>query len=160
MECDKLKFVGHSRGDALMGRARFCSECGVQLKVKRPAVLPLRAFCPRCSPRFRTVRLVLAAALVLATIVFAVSRFGGQREPFYFIGTPVESSVSGGPSTSSSSVGSPPSSEQTVKLASSVVGICGAPTRSGKPCQRKVKGGGYCWQHRDKAVERGSKPRE
>lgn len=27
-------------------------------------------------------------------------------------------------------------------------GICGAPTKSGKPCQRKVKDGGYCWQHR------------
>nr|AUN37137.1 hypothetical protein [uncultured bacterium] len=28
--------------------------------------------------------------------------------------------------------------------------ICGAPTASGRPCQRKVHGGGYCWQHKDK----------
>jgi hypothetical protein len=27
-------------------------------------------------------------------------------------------------------------------------GICGAPTRDGTPCQRRVAGGGYCWQHR------------
>jgi hypothetical protein len=160
IECDKLKFVGRSRGDDLMAAARFCSECGVRLKVKRSAILPLRAFCPRCSPRFRTVRLVLAVPVVLATIAFAISRFGAQREPFYFIGTPVESSVSGGLSTSSSSVESPLSSEQAVKPTISLVGICGAPTRSGKPCQRKVKGGGYCWQHRDKTVETGSRLRE
>jgi hypothetical protein len=103
---------------------------------------------------------VLAAALALATIAFAVSRFAAQREPFYFIGTPLESSANGGPSTPSSSVKSPRSSEQAVKATDSVLGICGAPTRSGKPCRRKVKGGGYCWQHRDKAIERSSKLRE
>jgi hypothetical protein len=31
------------------------------------------------------------------------------------------------------------------------VGICGAPTKSGKPCRRRVKGGGRCWQHRGQA---------
>ena len=143
-----------------MTAARFCSECGERLKVKRPAVLPLRAFCPRCSPRFRTVRLVLAAALVLATIAFAVSRLGAQREPFYFIGTPIESSLSGGSSLNDPLSTSLRSSEQAVKATSSGVGICGAPTRSGKPCQRKVKGGGYCWQHRDKSLEKGSTRRE
>jgi hypothetical protein len=30
------------------------------------------------------------------------------------------------------------------------VGICGAPTKSGKPCRRKVRGGGRCYQHRGK----------
>lgn len=25
---------------------------------------------------------------------------------------------------------------------------CGAPTKDGTPCKRKVKGGGYCWQHK------------
>jgi hypothetical protein len=28
------------------------------------------------------------------------------------------------------------------------VSICGAPTKSGKPCQRRVRGGGRCYQHR------------
>ena len=150
-----------------MAATRFCSECGARLKVKRPAVLPLRAFCPRCSPRFRTVRLVIPAALVLATIAFAVSRFNPTREPFHFIGTPIESSASGDstsphdrPSNSSHPVEPPRLSEQAVTSAGSVVGICGAPTRSGKPCQRKVKGGGYCWQHRDKSLEKRSTQRE
>lgn len=103
---------------------------------------------------------MLAAALVLATIAFAISRFPAQREPFYFIGTPLESSANGGPSISSPSVDSLRSSDQAVTSTNSVARICGAPTRSGKPCQRKVKGGGYCWQHRDKSVEKGSTGRE
>jgi hypothetical protein len=102
----------------------------------------------------------LAAPVVLATIAFTVSRFPAQREPFYFIGTPIESSFSGGSSLNDPLSTSLRSSEQAVKAASSVVGICGAPTRSGKPCQRKVKGGGYCWQHRDKSVETGATRRE
>lgn len=30
---------------------------------------------------------------------------------------------------------------------SSFSGICGAPTRKGGACRRRVKGGGHCWQH-------------
>lgn len=137
-----------------MSAARFCSECGVRLAVKRRAVLPLRAFCARCSPRFRAVRLVLVAILILATVGFAVSRLSPAREPFYLIGTPLQSGTNGGTTVSPYSFEPPQSSAQTV-AADSVIGLCGAPTRSGKPCQRKVKGGGYCWQHRDKPVAKG-----
>jgi hypothetical protein len=136
-----------------MAAARFCSECGERLEVKRRAILPLRAFCAHCAPRFRTVRLVSAAILVLAIIAFAVSRLSPEREPFYLIGTPMESSANLGTSASQGSIDPPRSGAQ--MSADPVIGICGAPTRSGKPCQRKVKGGGYCWQHRDKPVEKG-----
>jgi hypothetical protein len=30
--------------------------------------------------------------------------------------------------------------------------ICGAPTRKGTPCSRRVKGGGRCWQHAGQAA--------
>jgi hypothetical protein len=36
--------------------------------------------------------------------------------------------------------------------------ICGAPTKSGRPCRRKVKDGGYCWQHRDKSGVKSQHP--
>lgn len=137
-----------------MAAARFCSECGKRLEVKRRAVLPLRAFCARCSPRFRAVRLVSAAILVFATVAFAVSRLSPEREPFYLIGTPLQSSTNGGTTASSDSIEPNHSSAQTVAV-DWVIGLCGAPTRSGRPCQRKVKGGGYCWQHRDKPVGKG-----
>jgi hypothetical protein len=110
---------------------------------------------------------LLAGPVVLATIAFAVSRVGGQREPFYFIGTPIESGLSGGspsandpPSNSSRSDESLRSREQPAQSANASIEICGAPTRSGKPCQRKVKGGGYCWQHREKSTQKSSPQRE
>lgn len=31
---------------------------------------------------------------------------------------------------------------------SSTSSLCGARTKSGRPCRRKVKGGGYCYQHK------------
>lgn len=143
----------------MMTSARFCSECGERLKLNRRALLPLRAFCPRCSPRFRTVRLVSAAMLVLATIAFAASRLSSEREPFYLIGTPLQLSTNSGTSASPRSIEPDRTKAQTVAV-DSVIGICGAPTRSGRPCQRKVKGGGYCWQHRDKPVEKGFRQRK
>ena len=30
---------------------------------------------------------------------------------------------------------------------STISGYCGHPTKSGGSCSRRVKGGGYCWQH-------------
>lgn len=142
-----------------MAAARFCSECGERLDVERRALPLFRVLCPRCSPRFQTVRLLSVVFVVLAIVAFALSRLDAQREPFHFIGTPVESSANGSASTSSGSVESPTSSERAVTPTVLVTRICGAPTRSGKPCQRKVKGGGFCWQHRDKPVESGSRPR-
>ena len=133
-----------------MAAARFCSECGERLKVNRRAVLPLRAFCARCSPRFRTVRLVSAAMLVLTTIAFTVSRLSPEREPFHFIGTALQLSTNAGLYGLPGSIESASSGTHTDKAVDAGVSVCGAPTRSGKPCQRKVRGGGYCWQHRDK----------
>ncbi|HEX9961513.1 MAG TPA: hypothetical protein VGB00_11305, partial [Pyrinomonadaceae bacterium] len=31
--------------------------------------------------------------------------------------------------------------------ATEAVYFCGAPTKKGTPCSRRVKGGGRCWQH-------------
>lgn len=141
-----------------MAAARFCSECGEQLRVKRVSSLPFRSFCSRCSPRFRRARLMLIAAPVLcAAIGFAIGHYASAREPFFYIGTPVESSASRtAPSTDHTSAHSPAATEartQRERLVISSSGadaICGARTKSGKPCQRKVKSGGYCWQHRSK----------
>lgn len=36
--------------------------------------------------------------------------------------------------------------------AQEVVYFCGAPTKKGTPCSRRVKGGGRCWQHEGQAA--------
>jgi len=140
-----------------MAAARFCSECGERLKVTRVSVAPFRSFCCKCSPRFARARVLLIALPTLCTAMgFAIGHYSTTREPFYYIGTPIDpSSVRIKPSAddtphstrSSEAIGT---REHLVLSPSSSEAICGARTKSGKPCQRKVKGGGYCWQHRDK----------
>jgi hypothetical protein len=142
--------------------ARFCSQCGERLKYKRATSLPFSSYCNRCAPRFARVRLWLIAAPVLCAIIgFALGHYSGKREPFYYIGTPAElNHIASSPERARSgrdeealnrspTLGSP---------SSAVDGICGAPTKSGRPCQRKVKGGGYCWQHRDKFGDKKQAP--
>lgn len=148
-----------------MPAVKFCSECGEQLTYKRAGFVPIRLFCRRCAPRFKTARLILLASAVLcAAIGFAVGRYTSTREPFYLIGTPVEVTTSqfepgaGGASRSPSEGEITKRSEQLVIAPGVGGGMCGAPTRSGKSCQRRVKDGGYCWQHRDKFGEKKSPP--
>ena len=139
-----------------MHSVRFCSQCGQQLRSIRTPFLPLRAFCRNCTPRFRTARLMLLAAAAACTVIgFAIGHYTSTRQPFLYIGTPVEfSPLKSSPDHNSDhtpragdSVTQP---EQLIISSSTAEGICGARTKSGRPCQRKVKGGGYCWQHRDK----------
>jgi hypothetical protein len=101
---------------------------------------------------------LIAGTALCAAIGFAVGHFTAGREPFYYIGTPVELSANNtapSPNHARSSQQTEPSSqsEQPVIGPPVVEGICGARTKSGKPCQRRVKGGGYCWQHREKLGE-------
>lgn len=140
-----------------MPAARFCSECGVRLKVKQISTLPFRSFCAECSPGYHRIRLVLIAVPVVCAVMgFVIGHYTSMPEPFYFIGTPVDLSANriqsstdtnGDPSTRANRALRQP--EQLVDSSSAAGTVCGAQTRSGKPCRRKVKGGGYCWQHRN-----------
>ena len=133
----------------------FCSECGERLKMKSPGLLASRSRCHTCESNLRGGRFLLPALLVLSLSAgFVLGRYTRRPEPFYFIGTPAESRSL--PPASSAEKGneehSPPRDEMRRESGGQVESICGAPTRSGKPCQRRVRGGGFCWQHRRKSV--------
>jgi hypothetical protein len=140
-----------------MPTAKFCSECGATL----PAVRRLThawAHCATCAPRFRTRRaLTLTILLLLVVFAFGSGRYLAPQRTVYLIGTPIEPLAAAEPDARANARAS--SSTHEARAASStdeVVTICGAPTKSGKPCQRKVKGGGYCYQHRDRYGQKNS----
>ncbi|HKP86148.1 MAG TPA: hypothetical protein VJZ26_08630 [Blastocatellia bacterium] len=93
------------------------------------------------------------------TIGYAVGHYNALRKPFYLIGTPIDPAANNNeenrtgaqPDGKKSLAGiGQPSAYSTDRGAA----MCGARTISGKPCRRKVAGGGYCWQHRDKYVQK------
>ena len=139
-----------------MRTANFCSNCGEQLKANRASVFRARSYCSRCAPRFRLSRLVVIVSLAGCLIIgYAFGRYNTPRQPFYLLGTPIdpiansnqrrETSAQANTNKSLAPDNLPPASSTDV-----AVKLCGAPTKSGRPCKRKVVGGGYCWQHRDK----------
>ena len=97
---------------------------------------------------FRWRRFLRAVGLALLIISsFALGRYTTPPRTVYLLGTPIE------PATVAQGDASPAPLSSTSHVTGSTdetVSVCGAPTKSGKPCQRKVKGGGYCYQHRDK----------
>ena len=135
----------------------FCSACGARLKiVRRSRVPPFRSLCAYCSQRVPGARWILIGVpLLCASIGFGIGYYTRATEPFYFIGTPVEMTVdrfaSGAHHSSDQSSLVHPTlnrPEHPAISTSAVDEVCGAQTKSGKPCRRKVKGGGHCWQHR------------
>jgi hypothetical protein len=136
----------------VMHTPKFCSECGEVLKANRARLATGRAYCDPCAPRFRALRFLKVASLALFIIVaFAIGRYGTPPRTIYLIGTPIEPIATAEPSATSAANPASSSHEmRTTNAADESVTLCGAPTKSGKPCQRKVKGGGYCYQHRDK----------
>jgi hypothetical protein len=140
-----------------MSAPGFCTACGERLKLKRQSrVLPYCSVCAGCSKRFFGPRPVLiAVALICGSIGFGIGHYTHKPEPFYFIGTPVEitshrgaSPIEANGDPSSSAHPTPNRPEQPVITSSPGDTVCGAQTKSGRACRRRVKGGGYCWQHR------------
>lgn len=148
-----------------MRAARFCSECGERLTRIPPTSLLFRSLCPQCAPRFRQPRLALFALfLLMAGLGFSVGHYSAAPKPFYVIGTPIETGKSQAPSLDTKTDHSPgrgkafAAPEQLVISPIAPDNICGALTKSGRPCQRKVKGGGFCWQHRERSGEKSHSP--
>ena len=139
-----------------MQTAKFCSNCGEQLKAERASALSSRSYCGRCAPRFRKTRLMVVAAFALClTIGYGIGHYNAPRQPFYLIGTPVGPVKNGNEqreaiAQANSSESHAQGNEQAADSPDRAAQMCGARTKSGKPCRRKVAGGGYCWQHRDK----------
>ena len=132
-----------------MRSPRFCSECGKKILARRKRALRARAFCKECAPPAWRSRLGPGAALVLLiALSFAAGRYTVSREPFYFIGTPVDLAPAADRLAENNPL--PPPAQPLGEPAETTTALCGAPTKSGAPCRRRVRGGGYCFQHRDK----------
>ena len=144
-------------GALTMYKPNFCAECGTKLLRLRWHVWTSRRFCNNCARHLRKVRFVPALFTALALIIAGYVA-GRVRRPFpppLIIERRSSSPLSDkepGTSTlrSSASESGPNSTEARVSYPATVeeTYLCGARTKKGSPCSRRVHGPVRCWQHK------------
>lgn len=149
-----------------MPRAKFCSNCGERLKASRRSALPLRILCAGCTKYHRPALVTFVALIAFLFAGFLIGRVTTTPHNVPLIGSPVSLNTPGeSPVTkdnpveakgTAQSLAAPAQLEGVAVAPSLRVGdngaLCGAPTKTGRPCRRKVLGGGYCYQHKSKTT--------
>ncbi len=141
-----------------MYKPNFCSECGTKLLRLRWHLWTSRKFCNECARRLRKVRLVppLFASFALISAGYLTGRSRSPAPPPLIIQRRADSPLSDGDVTRSSSPTPTNESGKKSKAAESSstvsaeeeVYLCGARTKKGTPCSRRVHGPVRCWQHK------------
>jgi len=119
-------------------RPNFCAECGAKIVRLRWRAWTSRRFCDKCAPGFvRTYWAQRAlAGMALALLGLIIGHTWRREQPPLVIQRTVITNTS--PAQSAVTV------EQTY--------ICGARTKKGTPCSRRVHGPVRCWQHKGAAA--------
>jgi len=135
-------------------RPNFCAECGEKITRLRWRLWTSRRFCDACVPRFRKEHWL--SPLILISTLLGLGFITGRTlkpEPAPLIiqrGVPAvpsatkadrSSSAGGADTTSATGVTQPSMGEEQVYM-------CGARTKKGTPCSRRVHGLVRCWQHK------------
>ena len=154
-----------SIGVLIMYRPNFCAECAAKIIRLRWRLWTNRRFCERCSPRFAKEQIiqvaVASAALFLVGLV--VGRAARPAPPPLLI----ERNQASQPSLASTSQKLPDITRETAtsidesganaravdpansqSALTDVIYLCGARTKKGTPCTRRVHGPVRCWQHK------------
>ena len=148
-----------------MYKPNFCAECGEPVSRTRWRVWHSRRFCTGCARRFRKAQLVssLLAGVSLFLLGLASGRATRPQPPPLIIERtqmpplPVASQTNEQqPETDLASLahatepnyGPNGTRDERPTDPNEIISICGARTKKGTPCQRRVRGTGRCWQHR------------
>lgn len=141
-------------GVLTMYRPNFCADCGAKIIRLNWYPWTSRRFCKSCASRLRKARLTIPLVIVLATFVggLLIGRSGRKTTPPLIIerSGKIEAQSTSSPVDTGRTTGISPGT-QTGNNANAesndVVYICGARTRKGTPCSRRVHGPVRCWQH-------------
>jgi hypothetical protein len=125
-------------------RPNFCSQCGQKIVRLRWRFWTSRRFCDKCFRAFAKTRWVRPSLSLIALLLFGVLIGRGcRRAPQPLIierAAPLQKSTTTTASTTTSAPQPSPPAED--------VYICGARTKKGTPCSRRVHGPVRCWQHK------------
>lgn len=155
--------------EAMPYKPNFCCQCGEKIERISWSFLTSRRFCELCETElgvYDKIPLIVVGAGVLFGI-FGIGMYFRAPEktldlsPNQLVSSQSNANKNETKSNISSAAVQPENSaltktdafpatqNATVKKepAAEAVYFCGAPTKKGTPCSRRVKGGGRCWQH-------------
>ena len=121
-------------------RPNFCCECGQKIVRLRWFLWTSRKFCDKCRRAFVKAHWLRPAVTLLVLFLFGVMLGRGCRRapPPLIIERAATSTAQ--TSTTTSTPQPSPVLEQ--------IYTCGARTKKGTPCSRRVHGPVRCWQHK------------
>jgi hypothetical protein len=139
-----------------MYRPNFCANCGVKVLRLRWHIWTSRRFCDACARRLRKVRFqsLLFTGLALISTGYLAGRARRPVAPPLTIERRADSPLSDvGASNSLHAQGSRAEDSRVAQPSASPaiaedVYLCGARTKKGTPCSRRVHGPVRCWQHK------------
>ena len=140
-----------------MYQPKFCAECGATIKSKRWHFWRSRNFCSMCAKEFRRAQIIppLLVSVALFGGGFLAGRIGRPPAPTLIIERREAAAATAGGNAQSGSQPvtiTPAKIDEHLTASQETVSICGARTKRGTPCSRKVRGTNRCWQHRGKAA--------
>lgn len=143
-----------------MYRPNFCSECGAKILRLHWHAWTSRRFCNPCSRRLLKQRLTipLVAVIALVTIGILTGRAVRPAPPPLTIersansplATHNNNAINENPDidANTESINSRPEQNSQVTSDEELIYICGARTKKGTPCARRVHSPVRCWQHK------------
>jgi hypothetical protein len=156
---DPEKTSGSAGGVVTMYKPNFCSQCGMKLLRLRWHFWTSRRFCDDCARALRKKRFLpwLLGGLTLVSLGYCAGRARRPPPPPLTIvrraDSPLNSPEDPGRSnarnaTTASGTGANDTSRSSVEVTEGEVYLCGARTKKGTPCSRRVHGPVRCWQHK------------
>ena len=140
-----------------MYQPNFCSNCGVKLLRLRWHFWTSRRFCKQCARRLRSARVIplLLTTLGLFGVGYVAGRARRPSPPPLIIERRSDSPLNDATGTSArrsarseSDANAPGATINSTATTEDVVYLCGAHTKKGTPCSRRVHGPVRCWQHK------------
>ena len=158
----------------MLYRPAFCCNCGEKIQRDEWRLWTSRRFCPLCETEHKGIDLLPRALICLALVMTVFGFAAYVRRPPKVAGaeevirsaqlrsnlkSPASSNEiesNSNPTTNTSvpanltNVAAPQISEQPKRektTSDETVYYCGAITKKGTPCTRRVKTKGFCWQH-------------
>ena len=132
-----------------MYKPNFCAQCGQKVLRLKSHFWTSRRFCDGCARSLRKERIMpwLLTAVLLTTVGYITGRSRTPAPPPLTIirraDSPLTSPEDPGP-IKPGAVEAPPSTASNEEE----VYLCGAQTKKGTPCSRRVHGAVRCWQHK------------